>query len=223
MGDDSEGRESSEGRFAVAFPSGVRRVRNATAAQVTDRFLDVVVILEAHHGELVVRMPGWEAVFLGAGEEKAVYCLRDPQDRVVAVELIDERGYLGGRLVDGRYHAELRVPGVILDADEELAGPFALRCTGLVKVREFVHGYEWSRFCFDPRRPSVLDRVLTAWLRLRLGTAMDGYRARYDDVHERNVLFELRPARAHGVLVLVRDLSGRWRWARVGLRPLDLR
>jgi hypothetical protein len=61
-----------------------------------------------------------------------------------------------------------------------------------------VHGYEWARFRFDARRRSVLDGVLTAWLRLWLGPGVDRYRARYGDVHERNVLFELRPPGSTG-------------------------
>ena len=140
---------------------------------------------------------------------------------VTALELIDERGYLGGRLVDGTYFAELRVPGVRTGTADP--GSFALRFSGLVKVREFVHGYEWSRFRFDPRRPSPVDRLITAWLRLFLTPAMDRYRARYGDVHERNVLFEIRHHREPGVLVLARDATGKLRLLHVGLRPVDLR
>jgi len=178
----------SAGEFALAFDGGLRWVRTADAADITARYREVVSGRSIADGALSFPEAGWEAVFLGSGEEKAVYCLRDPRGVVTALELIDERGYLGGRLVDGTYFAELRVSGVRTGTADP--GSFALQFTGLVKVREFVHGYEWARFRFDPRRPSPVDLLITAWLRLFLIPAMDRYRARYGDVDECNVLFE---------------------------------
>ncbi len=83
-------------------------------------------------------------------------------------------------------------------------------------------GSAW-RFGWRPDRAGRLDALLTGYLRLFLGGRYDRYRRQYSDVHERNVLFEVRPARARGVPVLARDLAGRVRLVRVGLQPIDLR
>lgn len=65
--------------------------------------------------------------------------------------------------------------------------------------------------------------MLTAYLRTWLIGRYQEYRARYGDVHERNVLFELRPLVGRGVPVVVRDAAGRHRQVRVALRPVDVR
>jgi len=44
----------------------------------------------------------WQGRYLGRGEEKAVFCVCDHEQRVFALELIDERHYLNGRC-DRRY------------------------------------------------------------------------------------------------------------------------
>jgi len=66
---------------------------------------------------------------------------------------------------------------------------------------------------------------LTQWLRPFLSGRFDHYRRHYRDVHERNVLFEVRPwrGRGRGVPVPVRDPAGRLRLVRVGLQPVDVR
>jgi hypothetical protein len=157
-------------------------------------------------GRLVFTDPRWRSEYLGRGEEKAVFCVCDHNDVVFALELIDERSYLNGRFVTGVYFGQRRVPGV-----------------GLIKIREYVHGYEWGRFQWRPDRHSWVDRPLTALLRLPFQGRFDAYRRHYSDVHERNVLFEVRPFGARGVPMLARDWTGRIRLVRVGLQPVDLR
>ena len=64
----------SAGEFALAFDDGVRWVRKADAADVTSRYREVVSGMSVADGVLSFPEVGWEAVFLGSGEEKAVYC-----------------------------------------------------------------------------------------------------------------------------------------------------
>ncbi|WP_144121303.1 hypothetical protein [Catellatospora sichuanensis] len=166
--------------------------------------------------------PAWRCAYLGAGEEKACFAVRDADGRMFVLEVIDERTYLNGRFVGGVYFGDHRVPG-LAGVPKSARAAVGLRFTGLVKARQWVHGHEWARFLWRPDRRSRLDALLTAYLRLVLGARYDRYRRRYSDVHERNVMFEVRPARARGVPVLARDLSGRVRLVRVGLQPIDLR
>lgn len=69
----------------------------------------------------------------------------------------------------------------------------------------------------------MLDHVITAVLRLLLSGQFRGYQQHYRDVHERNVLFEIKPWRSRGVPVLMRDATGKLRMVRIRLAPIDLR
>jgi hypothetical protein len=164
----------------------------------------------------------WRCLYLGKGEEKAAFCVCDHRQRVFVVEVIDERTYLNGRFVTGTYFFERRVAG-LRGVDFDGRALIGLRFTGLVKVREFVDGYEWARFQWRPDRRSWLDHPLTALLQTVFGGRYETYRQRYRDVHERNVLFEIRTPRQPGVPALVRDAAGRVRLVRIGLQPVDLR
>ena len=199
--------------------TGPARVRKLEPGGFTDEHRDAVLAMRLD-GDRLLAAPGWATGFLGAGEEKAVHVVRDPAGRVFALEVIDERGYLRGRLVDGHYFADLRVPGLLGPGD---AASFTRRATGLVRAREFVHGWEWARFRLDARRTRWFDAVATGWLQALLMAPMNRYRDRYGDVHDRNVLFELRGRGSPGVPVLALDARGRLRLHRVGLRPIDVR
>jgi hypothetical protein len=83
-----------------------------------------------------------------------------------------------------------------------------LRFTGLVKVREFACGYEWARFQWRPDRTGWVDHLLTGFLRLCLTGRFHDYVRRFRDVHERNVVFEVRSWMRRGVPVLARDAAG---------------
>lgn len=174
-------------------------------------------------GSLMFRDPRWRANYLGRGEEKAVFCVCDHNRRVFAIELIDERSYARGRFVTGAYFLERRIPGLAGIPFNPAASEFGLRLTGLVKIREFAYGYEWSRFRWRPDRRGLLDHVITTVLRLLLSGKFRDYQLRYRDVHERNVLFEVRPWRSRGVPMLMRDAAGKLRLVRVRLAPIDLR
>ena len=166
--------------------------------------------------------PDWRCEYLGKGEEKAAFLVCDHRRRLFVVEVIDERTYLNGRFVGGAYFMQRRAPR-LTRVDFDAGSLIGLRFTGLIKVREFVDGYEWARFQWRPDRRGPLDVVLTEWLRLFLSGRFDHYRRHYRDVHERYVLFEVRPWRGRGVPVPVRDPAGRLRLVRVGLQPVDVR
>jgi hypothetical protein len=173
-------------------------------------------------GALTVDDPRWHVALLGRGEEKAAFCLCDHDGRVFVLEVIDERSYLNGRFVTGTYFGTRRLPGltgVALNPDS----PFGLRFTGLVKVREYAHGYEWGRFQWRPDRRTWVDRPLTAILHVLLHSRYEAFRRRYSDVHERNVVLEIRPWPEPGLPMLARDWSGRIRLVKISLQPIDLR
>ncbi|GAA1803406.1 hypothetical protein GCM10009682_26570 [Luedemannella flava] len=201
----------------VAFGDAVVRAEKITRDQFSPEHRNQVMRLGADGDALLFPDPRWRSVFLGAGEEKAAHLVRDHDARVFVVELIDERSYLNGRLADGVYFATLRHAGA-----ERGAVP-GRRFTGLIKAREYVHGYEWSRFQWRPDRRRFVDHLLTAYLRTWFTGRYQEYRVRFGDVHERNVLFEVRPLAARGVLVPARDASGAWRLVKVGVRPVDVR
>jgi hypothetical protein len=201
----------------LRFDQDVVYARKIAEDEFTPAHLRQIMQLRQDGDNLVFPDHRWRSRLLGEGEEKAVYLVCDENSRVFAVELIDERYYLNGRLADGTYFASVRA-----DASRR-GGTFRRQFSGLVKVREYVHGYEWSRFRWRPDRPRPLDLILTTYLRVRFAGRYDSYRARYGDVHERNILFEVRPLRERGALVVVRDAVGRWCLAKVGLRPVDVR
>jgi hypothetical protein len=164
----------------------------------------------------------WKCLYLGAGEEKAVFCVCDHEHQIFAVEVIDERHYLNGRFVGGKYYFNKRIPAlenVKANPDSE----FGLTFTGLIKVREFVYGYEWGRFQFDPRCRSLVDPVLTSFLQTLFSGQFRQYHAHYRDVHDRNVMFEIRPFDQAGVPMLVRTWSSKLALVKVGLQPIDVR
>jgi hypothetical protein len=208
--------------FPLSFDGQIIGVTKITEQEFTPAHNDLISSLVYTPQRLTFPDPRWRSLYLGAGEEKAVYCVCDENLRVFALELIDERHYLNGRFVGGQYFANRRVAtlaNVRANPDSE----FGLAFTGLVKVREFVYGYEWSRFQYDPRRFTALDGILTAYLKSFLAAQFNTYRARYEDVHDRNILFEIRPRHQSGVPVLIRDHAGHLKLVKVGLQPIDVR
>lgn len=205
--------------FPLKFDQQIRSVTKIQAHDFTDAHREALMQARFQSGSLSLPDSRWATEYLGAGEEKAVFCICDPDDRVFAVELLDGRTYLNGRFVGGQYFFDLRIPGlsnVKLNPDSE----FGLMFTGKVKVREFVHGYEWARFRFDPRKPSWLDGLLTSYLRSLLSSRFNHYRSLYQDVHDRNVLFELRAPHEKGIALFARNRAGQLRLVKVRLQPL---
>jgi hypothetical protein len=197
-------------------------VSKAAAADFTTEHDEQLAAMTYADRSLHFPDPRWRCLYLGKGEEKAAFCVADHHRRVFVVEAIDERTYLNGRFVTGTYFLNRRVPG-LTGVDFDGRALIGLRFTGLVKVREFVDGYEWARFQWRPDRRSWLDRPFTAVLQSVFAARYATYQRHYRDVHERNVMFELRPFGGRGVPGLARDATGRIRLVRIGLQPIDLR
>jgi hypothetical protein len=208
--------------FSLRMGSDIRFVTKIQADEFTPHHRDILQQACLESGNLILPDPQWASQCLGAGEEKAVFCVRDSNQRVFAVEVLDERTYLNGRFVGGEYFFDLRIPG-LSQVKLNPASLYGLTFTGKVRVREFVHGYEWARFQFDARRRSRFDQLLTHMLQTCLAAQFENYRSRYKDVHARNVLFELRQPPARGVPLVVRDWVGAFRLVTVGLQPIDVR
>lgn len=194
----------------------------AVAADFTDLHREQLDGVRFAQGRRLFPDPRWLCSYLGKGEEKAAYLVCDHRRRVFVLEVIDENGYLNGRFVGGHYFFTCRVPGLAGVPFDDRA-VIGLRFTGLVKVREFAYGYGWARFQWRPDRTGWIDHLLTGYLRMFLGGRFAGYARRFRDVHERNVVFEVRGWRRRGVPVLARDAAGSIRLVRVGLRPIDVR
>jgi hypothetical protein len=208
--------------FPLKFGSQVLQVTKIQAQDFTPEHHDVLASLEYEPGKLLFSDLRWHSLYLGAGEEKAVFCVCDHHQRVFSLELIDERTYLNGRFVGGTYFFNKRIAS-LSGRKAHSNSEFGLTFSGLIKVREFVHGYEWSRFQFDPSRRTALDGVLTFYLKSIFESEFRQYQAHYRDVHDRNVLFEIRPADQPGVPIIVKTWANRLAVVRVGLQPVDVR
>jgi hypothetical protein len=208
--------------FPLKFGNDIRLVSKISADQFTPVHRETVSQARYEDGKLVFPDPQWMSSFLGAGEEKAVFCVCDEANRVFALEAINQKTYLDGRFVGGLYFYETIATGLgnVKFNPRALIG---LTFTGLVKAREFVYGYEWARFQFSPQKRSWLDTFMTSWLQFIYGSQFNEYRAHYKDVHDRNVMFEIREAAAEGFPVLAKDWSGRLRMMKIGVQPIDVR
>ncbi|KAB8140230.1 hypothetical protein F8S13_24735 [Chloroflexia bacterium SDU3-3] len=209
-------------QFPYRFGEDLVWVQKLPPAQWGGQHQQILHALAYRGGQLQIAAEGWRSAPLGAGEEKAVFVVCDPQRRVFALELIDERHYLNGRFIGGAYFHTARVAS-LAQVPFSPAALIGLTFTGLVKAREFAYGYEWDRFQLRAAGPSRADWLLTSWLQSHFQRAFADYAARYRDVHGRNVLFELRPRDQPGALCPTIDHTGRLRLVRVGLQPIDLR
>ena len=89
--------------------------------------------------ELAFGIPGWSSCWVGAGEEKVVYLVIDPQQRAFALEVLCKDSYLEGRLVEGHYFGEFCSPHLVNHRwdTRSLHGHIF---SGIVKAREFIYG-----------------------------------------------------------------------------------
>jgi hypothetical protein len=126
--------------FPLNFAGQVRAVTKIAAEDFTPLHREALAGCRYAAGNLILSDPDWASTFLGAGEEKAVFCVCDPQNRVFAVEAINEKTCLNGRFAGGQYFAEMSVAGLrnVRANPESLLG---LTFTGKIKAREFVYGF----------------------------------------------------------------------------------
>lgn len=208
--------------FDLKFQDTIKTVEKIQEHQFTEYHHRVLSGIRFVNGNLDIPDCSWSHIYLGAGEEKAVFCICDHENRVFALEAIDEKHYLNGRFVGGQYFFDKRIEGLknVKFKKESLIG---LTFTGLTRIREFVYGYEWGRFQFDPAEKRWIDHLLTGWLQMRLVSKFNGYKERYKDVHERNVMFEIREAKDKGIVTWARDLNGKVKLVRVWIQPIDIR
>lgn len=208
--------------FPLKFGNEIKLVSKITRDEFTSFHRNIIANVRYENRNLVFPQTQWTSIFLGNGEEKAVFCVCDEKNRVFALEVIDQRSYLDGRLVDGLYFYETLATG-LMNAKFHPNSFIGLTFTGLVKAREFVYGYEWARFQFSPEHHGWLDIFLTNWFQSMFALRVNEYRSRYKDVHDRNVMFEMRGANEKGVPAFVKDWSGKLRMVKVGIRPIDVR
>jgi hypothetical protein len=157
-----------------------------------------------HLGELVFPEMGWKSLWIGAGEEKAVFLVIDPKSRAFALELLGKDGYKGGKLINGYYLDEVFLPhlcGHRWHADSIFGHVFS----GHVKVREYIYGETLAGPQLKPhkhhphlegrdlhpyRLVNTLSRRIAHWV---VSPAYWRVRNVYHDTHEANVMIELVP------------------------------
>jgi len=190
--------------------------------EVSPTHLEIIRNIELKNQQLIFPENAvmWMSGLLGSGEEKAVYVVRDRQSKIFALELINEKHYLNGRLIDGEYFGAVQAKGIrgVRLNPESVIG---LEFTGLVKIREFIYGYEWGGF--NAYKNKFINSIVAKRLKTKLKEDFDRYYNNYKDVHDRNVMFELCPPSQKGVKVFMKDISGVRRRFSIRLRGIDLR
>jgi hypothetical protein len=178
--------------------------------------------------------PAWKSIYLGAGEEKAVFLIIDEEERAFALELLVKGGYLNGRLTEGYYLADLHlshISGVRRDPKAILS----LTYSGEAKVREFIYGATLVEVALGTRRAEAnpLFRFISAvamnWASYVINPRYHQVRRTFKDAHEANVAIELIPLhnperKSHSLLpipVVAYDKKLHWYFYR--LTPIDVR
>ena len=136
-------------------------------------------------------------------------------NRVFAVELIDERNYRKGRLIDGKYFFNFYA-----DAFNNVPlypkSVVGLKLSGLVKIREFFHGYVWSRFQFNAVQTTFIDQFITFYLSSSFDGERESMQEHYNDTHDRNFMFELISPNDEGWPFLFKDWNLKIKFFKVG-------
>ncbi len=149
--------------------------------------------------ELIFDTPGWQSFWIGAGEEKAVFLVIDPQSRAFALELLAKGTYLEGHLAEGHYFADLHVSG-LSNFRWNSQSYFDHVFSGRIKVREFVYGDTLAGpgLRVPPLVPVSWPRKLVNWLVRNwiswvISPRYWHFRRLYRDAHEANVMIEVLP------------------------------
>lgn len=223
-------------KLEATMPS--RAVRKLTVAEWSEHHSQVLQeaqLTNAKH--LQFPETGWSSLWLGAGEEKAVFLVIDPQDRAFALEVIDERRFMGGKLVEGTYFAEFTIPG-IAEFEVSPGRPFSQIYTGKVKAREFIVGDVWADWgrCWFERLPAWKAFLMFLPLSIfsGIGILLAGPKRNYlqkqwDDAHDANLAIEMLPLsnperKDHYPLPLLYvDYGGKCHLCWIRLTPIDVR
>lgn len=149
--------------------------------------------------ELYFGVPGWRSCWVGAGEEKVVYLIIDPQQRAFAIEVLSKSTYLEGFLTEGHYFGEIFVPGLCNVRWDERS-LFGHIFSGRIKAREYIYGEtlagpgllteHWSKANFLAR---LIGRIGHSWASFVVAPRYNQVRKFYRDTHEANVMIEVMP------------------------------
>lgn len=149
--------------------------------------------------ELIFGVAGWKSVWMGAGEEKAVYLVIDSHNRAFALEVLAKASYLDGRLTEGHYFSDMVAPHLI-NARWDNSSVFGHIFSGEVKAREFIYGDTLAGpgLRAKPAVPAnFVKRAIGQFCRVMRHNAValryEKVRRTYKDAHEANVVVELLP------------------------------
>lgn len=188
-------------------------------------------------GHLLFNNPEWHSVWLGAGEEKAVYLITDENYKAFALELLDRATYLEGKLMEGEYFGDVNLPevkGYKPNPGSLVGHVFG----GRGRVREFIYGETLAGPLILPGHKDAykmpLPLVWLTWLSRKLSRSKvearyKVLRQQYSDAHEANVVIELLPLKnpemkSHYWLPLLwSDHDGYPHWRFFRLTPIDVR
>lgn len=209
--------------YPMLFSSQVYMVSPILACEFTSYHRYCIENISYQNKQLFFPDNRWKSCLLGAGEEKAVFAVCDQDCNIFALELIDEKHYLNGRLIEGTYFLSTSVSQIrgIKFNPEAIIG---LEFTGLVKARDFIRGYEWGRFQFSEKiLHHICDILLTFYLQTSLYSDYNKFKTYYKDVHERNVMFELTNKKHKGIPMRIKNQNNQFEQVHIRLRGIDLR
>lgn len=209
--------------FYYKFGEEIKEVSKITRENFTKGHIECISNIQLMDKLLYFENKKWKSVLLGAGEEKAVYCVCDEDNQVFALELIDEKHYLNGRLIDGEYFCSVRANNLIgkkLNPDCLIG----LNFTGLIKAREFIYGYEWDQFRFSPIiSHKILDLFLTEYLKSSFAEKFRYFSLYYKDVHDRNIMFEINKPDRKKTNLVIKNYNDQKEKVSIQLRAIDVR
>lgn len=149
--------------------------------------------------ELAFGVPGWKSRWIGAGEEKVVYLVVDPQNRAFALEILSKSTYLEGHLTEGYYLGEVFVPG-LCNARWDERSLFGHIFSGRIKAREYIagetlagpglHSDHWQKANLFSR---FIGKFGHWWANFVVAPRYTEIRRFYRDTHEANVMIEVMP------------------------------
>lgn len=208
--------------FPLMFDNLLKVVEKISKDDFTQYHHKIIGSLQYEDKKLKFQDKSWTSILLGAGEEKAVFCICDHNNKVFALEVIDEKSYLDGRLINGEYFFQKRI-GSLVDVKFNQESEIGLTFTGLVKIREYIYGYEWGRFQLWYDKKSGIDKLITFILQSKLLNQFKYYEQFYKDVHERNVMFELKDKSEKGAFIFYIDSNRKLRLGKVMVKAIDVR